>query len=98
MFVITAMIGTKVIGYKLGYPLDNQKFYSWLGGVDPNYRKRGVASRLMEIQHQHLKKNGYNVVQTKTMNKWRNMLVLNIRMDLMSSKRILMKTDYIKSF
>lgn len=33
----------------------------------------------MKMQHQYLKKNGYNVVQTKTMNKWRNMLVLNIK-------------------
>ena len=34
---------------------------------------------LMEMQHQYLKENGYGVVQTKTMNKWCNMLVLNIK-------------------
>lgn len=33
----------------------------------------------MEKQHQYLRDNGYNVVQTKTMNKWRNMLILNIK-------------------
>jgi predicted GNAT family acetyltransferase len=79
LLVITAMIGTKVIGYKIGYELDNNKFYSWLGGVDTNYRKHGIASELMEKQHQYLKENGYSVVQTKTMNKWRSMLVLNIK-------------------
>jgi predicted GNAT superfamily acetyltransferase len=79
LLVIAAMIGTKVIGYKIGYAIDNNKFYSWLGGVNTNYRKHGVASTLMEKQHQYLKENGYNVVQTKTMNKWRSMLVLNIK-------------------
>lgn len=79
LLVITAMKGMKVIGYKIGYELDNNKFYSWLGGVDTNYRKNGIASELMQIQHQYLKEKGYSVVQTKTMNKWRNMLVLNIK-------------------
>lgn len=79
LLVITAMNDTKVIGYKIGYELDNNKFYSWLGGVDTYYRKHGIASELMERQHQYLKENGYSVVQTKTMNKWRNMLVLNIK-------------------
>lgn len=79
LLVITAMDGKKVIGYKMGYELDSSKFYSWLGGVGAAYRKYGVASMLMEMQHQYLKENGYRVVQTKTMNRWRNMLVLNIK-------------------
>lgn len=79
LLVVTAMNGTKVIGYKIGYELDNNKFYSWLGGVDRNYRKHGIASELMKKQHEYLKENGYSVVQTKTMNKWRDMLVLNIK-------------------
>ncbi|KQL55557.1 hypothetical protein AN964_17915 [Heyndrickxia shackletonii] len=79
LLVIIAMDGKRVIGYKIGYEIDKNMFYSWLGGVDINYRKQGIASTLMEKQHQYLRNNGYNVVQTKTMNKWRNMLVLNIK-------------------
>lgn len=79
LLVITATSGAKVIGYKIGYALDNDKFYSWLGGVDTNFRKFGVGSTLMERQHQYLKEKGYSIVRTKTMNKWRNMLVLNIK-------------------
>jgi hypothetical protein len=33
----------------------------------------------MKKQHQYLRDNSYYVVQTKTMNKWRNMLILNIK-------------------
>ena len=63
LLVIVAMDGKRVIGYKIGYELDNRTFYSWLGGVDPNYRGQGIASMLMEKQHQYLKDEGYRVVQ-----------------------------------
>lgn len=71
--------GEKVIGFKIGYELDKDKFYSWLGAVDTTYRNNGIASKMMIQQHQYLKELGYKVVQTKTMNKWRNMLILNIK-------------------
>ncbi|QCR32266.1 GNAT family N-acetyltransferase [Lysinibacillus sp. SGAir0095] len=79
LLIITAMDGEKVIGYKIGYAINEDKFYSWLGGVDNNYRKQGIASKLMEKQHQLLRNKGYSVVQTKSMNKWRSMLILNIK-------------------
>ena len=69
----------KVVGYKIGYALNREQFYSWLGGVDAEYRNQGIASRLMEQQHQHVKKMGYKALQTKTKNKWRSMLILNIK-------------------
>ncbi|MEK3980901.1 GNAT family N-acetyltransferase [Psychrobacillus sp. FSL K6-2836] len=79
LLVITAMSGEKVIGYKIGYALDDTKFYSWLGGVDTDFREFGIGSTIMEKQHQYLREKGYSVVQTKTMNKWRSMLILNIK-------------------
>lgn len=79
LLVLTAMDGEKVIGYKMGYRLNEDTFYSWLGGVDPQYRRNGIASKLMEKQHEHLKEMGYKMVRTKTMNKWRGMLILNIK-------------------
>lgn len=69
----------EVIGYKIGYELKSDTFYSWLGGVDDNQRNKGIASKLMDKQHRYLKEKGYKIVQTKTTNKWRNMLVLNIK-------------------
>ena len=74
-----AMADSRVIGYKIGYELDPHTFYSWLGGVDPEYRKQGIAAELMKRQHHTLKELRYTVVQTKTMNKWRSMLILNIK-------------------
>lgn len=79
LLINLAIKDEKVIGYKIGYKLDEDKFYSWFGGVDENFRKYGVASKLMEEQHYYLKNNGFKIVQTKTKNKWRNMLILNIK-------------------
>lgn len=79
LFVQVAMEDAKVIGYKIGYEQKDDTFYSWLGGVDKTYRNYGIASKLMEKQHQFLRERGYKVVQTKTKNKWRNMLILNIK-------------------
>lgn len=79
LLVIVAMDGKKVIGYKIGYEIDKDTFYSWLGGVNPDYRGQGIAFTLMEKQHQYLKEKCYKVVRTKTMNRWRNMLVLNLK-------------------
>ncbi|WP_309137623.1 GNAT family N-acetyltransferase [Rossellomorea sp. SC111] len=59
-----AMDDSKIIGYKIGYELDPDTFYSWLGGVDPEYRKQGIAAELMKRQHQTLKDRGYKVAQT----------------------------------
>ncbi|HEX4923335.1 MAG TPA: GNAT family N-acetyltransferase, partial [Bdellovibrionales bacterium] len=58
---------------------DPWEFYSWLGGVLPEYRGLGVASALMRAQHEWCAQNGYARILTKTQNRWREMLLLNIR-------------------
>lgn len=79
LLITLAMENEKVVGYKIGYELDHDKFYSWLGGVDASHRKHGIASNLMKLQHEFLKQNSYKIVQTKTKNKWKNMLILNLK-------------------
>lgn len=74
-----AIHNDRIVGYKIGYELDCETFYSWLGGVDPHFRKQGIATKLMEEQHAYARKLGYRKVQTKTMNRWRSMLLLNIK-------------------
>ncbi|MFD1358865.1 GNAT family N-acetyltransferase [Fictibacillus halophilus] len=89
LLVNIALQDGNVIGYKMGYELDKRKFYSWLGGVDSQHRGQGIAAKLMEQQHEYLKENGYHIVKTKTMNKWRSMLILNIKsgFDIISTYR-----------
>lgn len=78
-FLLTAKIDGNLVGFKVGYELDRSKFHSWLGGVDPDYRRFGVATLLMEEQHAWAKASGYRFIQTKTKNEFRNMLRLNLK-------------------
>lgn len=68
-----------LIGYKIGYERKLRHFYSWLGGVLPAYRSQGVASALMEQQHNWCRQNGFHTIRTQTYNRWRSMLILNLR-------------------
>ena len=70
-----------LVGYKIGYELTTGTFLSWIGGVHPDFRRRGVASELMMRQHQLAAQWGYQCVRTHSLNRHRPMLLLNIRFD-----------------
>ncbi|MGP4081804.1 GNAT family N-acetyltransferase [Pseudalkalibacillus sp. R45] len=67
------------IGYKIGYERKANHFYSWLGGVHPDHRGKGVGEELLIRQHDWCRTNGYQTIRTHTKNKWRSMLILNIK-------------------
>ena len=62
--VIEARVGEQLIGFKLGYAHTPTRYYSWLGGVDPAYRRQGIAGELMNRQHAWLLEAGYQRVET----------------------------------
>lgn len=77
--ILVALDGARVVGYKIGYEDRRVRFYSWLGGVYESYRGKGVASQFMRQQHAWCQEQGYKVIRTQTKNKWRDMLILNLR-------------------
>jgi GNAT superfamily N-acetyltransferase len=79
LVILIAWAGTAACGYKVGFQHSAKRFYSWIGGVHPNYRAKGIAKRLMRGQHSIAKKLGYKYVFTYTKNRYRPMLVLNIK-------------------
>lgn len=74
-----ALIDKQVVGCKLGYERKPGHFYSWLGGVHPSQRGRGIAAELMRQQHKWCRQQGYHTIRTQTYNQWRDMLILNLR-------------------
>ena len=50
ILINVALDESEVVGYKIGYELNESKYYSWYGGVHEDYRGRGIASKLMEEQ------------------------------------------------
>ncbi len=79
ILLLLALHNGQVVGYKIGYQDRKSRFYSWLGGVHPEYRGQGIASELMRKQHDWCEKQGYKVIRTQTKNQWRSMLILNLR-------------------
>ncbi|WP_052074631.1 GNAT family N-acetyltransferase [Shewanella mangrovi] len=69
----------ELAGFNLGYALDEQRFYSWLGGIAAEFRGIGLAKKMLLAQEQWLSANGYQSVQIKTRNKFRTVLNLLIR-------------------
>jgi len=78
-YLVMGFMEGRPVGFKLGYEHDKWEFYSWLGAVLPDYRGFGVATELMRAQHEWCKQQGYRKVQTKSQNRFRAMLQLNIK-------------------
>ncbi|KYD07532.1 GNAT family N-acetyltransferase [Saccharococcus caldoxylosilyticus] len=51
LLVLVALDNGKVVGFKLGYEQGANEFYSCIGGVDSAYRRQGIGSTLMTMQH-----------------------------------------------
>ncbi|RDB04393.1 GNAT family N-acetyltransferase [Runella aurantiaca] len=79
LLTLVAYENDDAVGYKMGYRRKEGHFYSWLGCVLPTHRGQGIAGHLMELQHEWCRANGYHTVRTMTYNKWRNMLILNLK-------------------
>jgi predicted GNAT superfamily acetyltransferase len=74
-----ASAGEQVVGCKMGYERKPGHYYSWLGGVHDAFRTRGIARSLMQQQHAWCRQQGYHRIRTQTYNRWRAMLLLNLR-------------------
>ncbi len=65
----------ELVGCKLGYDrFSDGSFYSWLGGVLPNFRKKGIARKLSQVQEKWAKQEGYKSIKFKTLNRHKAML------------------------
>lgn len=69
----------RLLGFKLGYRRGGTLLYSWLGGVRPEARRRGIAHRLMRAQHDWARARGYTHVETRTRTSNSPMIIPNLR-------------------
>lgn len=64
--------------FKLGHYEDDETFYSWLGGVAPQWRGAGLGRILMQAQHDWARCQGYRQVTTRTQIGNDRMAALNV--------------------
>ncbi|MEL7121052.1 MAG: GNAT family N-acetyltransferase [Bacteroidota bacterium] len=72
--LLGAYIDNQAAGFKIGYEREDY-FYSWMGGVVPQYRKMGVASQLAMHQEAWAHEQGFEAVVFKTRNHLTQMLL-----------------------
>ncbi len=78
--ILTAFHEANPIGFKVGYERDNDgSFYSWMGGVLPEYRQLKIAKQLADCQEDWAKKQGYSAITFKTRNYLKPMLIFGIK-------------------
>ena len=66
------------IGFKAGYAIAQDRYYSWLGGVDPEFRKQGIAKEMMRSQHNWLLSSRFQLLETHVEQDNEAMVRLNI--------------------
>ena len=87
--ILTAYHDHNPIAFKIGYQRHfDRSFYSWMGGVLPNYRRKGIANSLADHQETWAKKNGYNLIRMQTREKHKPMLALAINRGFQITNRI----------
>ncbi|MCZ4295904.1 GNAT family N-acetyltransferase [Vibrio sinaloensis] len=69
----------QLLGFKIGYQLDEETFYSWFGGVSSKARNKGVAQKLLDVQERWVKEQGYKQLKVKSRNQFPAMLRLLLR-------------------
>lgn len=63
VIVFLAFDETKLIGYQVGYATAYNRYYNWLNGVISEYRRQGVAKKLMQHQYEWLQKTHYKSLE-----------------------------------
>jgi GNAT superfamily N-acetyltransferase len=74
-----AMDARRMVGFKVGYAIAQRKYYSWLGGVHPEHRRRGIATQLTARQHSWLVDRGYSTIETATNQENHSMVQANLK-------------------
>ena len=74
-----ASIDGELVGFKVGRSNDPRTFESWMGGVSPEARKRGIAAQLARMQEAWCRDNGFQFIQTETAHDNQAMLAVNLK-------------------
>ncbi|MGM5487790.1 MAG: N-acetyltransferase family protein [Nanobdellota archaeon] len=72
---LVAYVDGQPAGYIVSYDrFQDGSLYCWMAGVDPDFRRQGVLSGLMDYQYAWAREQGYTKIRIKTRNTRRKML------------------------
>lgn len=79
LLFILAYVNNEPAGFKIGYAINPKVYYSWTGGVKKNHRRKGIAGTLAASQEKWASSKGYCRLRTKSMNRFKPMMILNLK-------------------
>ena len=93
--ILIAYVKNTATGFKVGYKIKDA-FYSWMGGVLPEFRNINIAEKLAKKQEEWAVENGFKKIRLKTLNKHKAMLhfALSSEFEIIDFK---LKENYNKS-
>lgn len=68
VLTLLARMEDRPVGFWIGYELKPGMFYHWLGGVLPEFRRRGIARQLQDAQKAWSRDHGYEYLRCECMN------------------------------
>ena len=77
--LLVALLDELPVGFFAGFELKPSVFFAWLYGVLPEFRRKGIASQLMEAMHAWVRQHEYESVRFECQNQHRPMLHLAIQ-------------------
>lgn len=81
--LVLALVAEKdgeLMGFKVGHKDEAPyTFYSWMGGVRPEFRKHGIADALAEYQENWAKEKGFKRIYFKTRNRFPAMISFGLK-------------------
>jgi len=72
--IMVAVIEDCPVGFIIGFELTPTTYFTWIGGVMPDYRRAGVATQLMQGQQAWALDHGYDILRFECQNQHRPML------------------------
>jgi GNAT superfamily N-acetyltransferase len=73
-----AFFESHMVGYKIGFEQRPRYFESWIGGVHPEHRGKGIATALMKAQHDWCRSSDYTIITTICAGDNQPMLMANL--------------------
>ena len=75
---LIATLDERPVGFFLGFELKPSVFFSWLYGVLPEFRRKAIASQLMDAAHDWARQHEYASIRMECHNQHRPVLHMGI--------------------
>ncbi len=76
--LMVATLDGQPVGFLLGFELKPSIFFNWLLAVQPDVRRLGIASQLMDAMHGWVSEHGYAAIRFECQNQHRPMMHMAI--------------------